>query len=121
MSCRARVLGQEKIKRVSKGIRETREVIGTLTKPLIDMLNITEQEQRHLKTIIGTKEKYRRNNIRRRKERRNEEGLTSRAAETNNINAMKTIRSKDLISGDSKELGITKQYVGQIINYELNK
>ena len=41
---------------------------------LIEMLEITEQEQRKLKTIISTKEKYRRNNERRTP--RNENGLT---------------------------------------------
>ncbi len=43
---------------------------------LIDMLDITEEEQRHLKTIIGTNEKYRRKNLRRTP--RNENGLTKR-------------------------------------------
>ena len=38
---------------------------------LIDLLDITPEEQRQLKTIIGTKEKYRRNNEKREKARRN--------------------------------------------------
>lgn len=43
---------------------------------LIEMLEIDEREQRHLKTIIGKDEKYRRNNARRTP--RNEAGLTPR-------------------------------------------
>ena len=64
-------------KRVSKGMREHGGYWYT-NETLINMLNITEDEQKHLKTILGTNEKYRRNNIRRRKERRNEAGLTMR-------------------------------------------
>ena len=44
---------------------------------LIDLLDITPEEQRQLKTIIGTKEKYRRNNEKREKARRNA-GVTTR-------------------------------------------
>nr|WP_228846426.1 hypothetical protein [Clostridioides sp. ES-S-0107-01]UDN53021.1 hypothetical protein JJC16_18325 [Clostridioides sp. ES-S-0107-01] len=38
----------------------------------MDLLGITEEEQKHLKTIIGKNEKYIRNNIRRQENRRNE-------------------------------------------------
>ena len=63
---------------------------------LIDMLGITEDEQRHLKTIIGTNEKYRRNNIRSRKERRNEAGLTMREQQKKDtINKIMELRKQD--------------------------
>lgn len=48
---------------------------------LIDFLDITEEEQKHLKTIISTEEKYRRNNKRRNEKRRNEKGLTPKQQE----------------------------------------
>ncbi len=109
-------------KRVSKGMRD-KGGYWYSNDTLIDMINITEQEQRHLKTIIGTQEKYRRNNIRRREERRNEEGLTSREQQKlNKVNAISKLLDQGLNQVEiAKELGITKQYVGQIINYELNK
>ncbi|MBQ8999788.1 MAG: DNA-binding response regulator [Clostridium sp.] len=43
---------------------------------LIRLLDITEEEQKYLVTIIGTREKYNRNNDRRRKAIRNEQGFT---------------------------------------------
>lgn len=66
-----------KDKRVSKQMKNNGGYWYS-NKRLIEAINITEQEQRYLKTIIGKQEKYRRNNKRRRQERRNEQGLTSR-------------------------------------------
>jgi len=48
---------------------------------LIERLGISEEEQRHLKTIISKEEKYKRKNEKRNKNRRNEEGLTPKQAE----------------------------------------
>lgn len=45
--------------------REVRKGYNYTNKSLIDILNITQEEQIHMKTIIGTAEKYRRNNERR--------------------------------------------------------
>lgn len=45
---------------------------------LIDLLAISKEEQRQLKTIIDKDEKQRRNTIQHRERRRNEDGLTSR-------------------------------------------
>lgn len=45
---------------------------------LVKRLGITKEEQKHMKTLIDTREKYDRNNERRRNERRNEFGLTQR-------------------------------------------
>ncbi len=50
---------------------------------LIEILDITEQEQKEFKTIISTKEKYRRNNERRTP--RNENGLTKREQQKQDI------------------------------------
>lgn len=47
------------------------------------MLYITYEEQRHLKMIIGTQEKYRRNNERRTP--RNENGLTKKQQELEDL------------------------------------
>ena len=62
-------------KRVSKGMKDKGGYWYKNT-TLIDRLNITREEQRELKTIIGKEEKYDRNNENRRKKRRDEEGLT---------------------------------------------
>ncbi len=59
-------------KRVSKGMRD-KEGYWYKNTILIERLGITANEQKHMKTIIGTDEKYERNN-----ERRNENGLTKK-------------------------------------------
>jgi len=50
-------------------------------KTLIDMLDISPDEQKHLKTIIGKEEKLQRFNQARKNRRRNENGLTKRQQE----------------------------------------
>ena len=67
-------------KRVSKGMRD-KEGYWYKNETLIERLGITVEEQRHMKTIIGTQEKYRRNNGRRVQARRNENGLTKKQQE----------------------------------------
>src|SRR5699024_4206928 len=67
-------------KRVSKGMRD-KEGYWYKNETLIDRLGITSKEQKHMKTIIGTDEKYDRNNERRRANRRNENGLTKKQQE----------------------------------------
>ena len=95
-------------KRVSKGMRDKGGYWYT-NKTLIDMLNITEQEQRHLKTIISTQEKYRRNNIRRREKRRNEEGLTSREQQKRDtINKITELRGQGFtVKEIAESVGLT--------------
>ena len=62
---------------------------------LIERLGITREEQKHMKTIIGTDEKYRRNNERRTP--RNENGLTKRQQQKQDlINEIKTLKEKGL-------------------------
>lgn len=71
-------------KRVSKGMRD-KGGYWYKNETLIDRLDITIEEQRHMKTIIGIQEKYRRNNERRRCERRNENGLTKKQQELSDL------------------------------------
>ena len=66
------------------------------------MLEITEQEQRKLKTIISTKEKYRRNNERRTP--RNENWLTKREQQKQDL--IKSVK-------DLKIQGLTQKEVAE--------
>ena len=86
---------------------------------LIDMLDITEEEQRHLKTIIGTNERYRRSNIKRTP--RNENGLTKRQQQKqDNIKAVKQLADQGLKQREiAKELDITQARVSQILNNKI--
>ena len=65
-------------KRVSKGMRD-KGGYWYKNETLIDRLDITSEEQKQMKTIIGTQEKYRRKNERRTP--RNENGLTKKQQE----------------------------------------
>ncbi|OXX82585.1 replication protein [Paraclostridium benzoelyticum] len=67
-------------KRVSKGMRD-KEGYWYKNTTLIERLGITANEQKHMKTIIGTDEKYERKNEKRRADRRNEAGLTKKQQE----------------------------------------
>lgn len=88
---------------------------------LIELLEITEYEQQFLKGIIGKKEKYRRNNERRRDNRRNENGQTKR--DTEKIKKIKVIKElfkrgwkqKDI----AKELNISKGTVSKYLKLDL--
>lgn len=71
------------IKRVTKGMKD-KGGYWYKNKTLIERLDITLDEQKHMKSIIGQEEKYRRNNNKRNDNRRNEEGLTSREQEKEN-------------------------------------
>lgn len=107
--------GQDK--RVSKNMRE-RGGYWYKNSTLIERLGITKEEQRHLRTIIGTEEKYRRNNLRRRKERRNKDGLTAREQQKKEtINNVLDLKRKGLNQTEiAKELGITQARVSQVLN-----
>ena len=65
-------------KRASKGMKD-KGGYWYKNETLIERLNITTEEQRHMKTIIGTQEKYRRKNEKRTP--RNENGLTKKQQE----------------------------------------
>lgn len=73
-------------------------------KYIIEALNITESEQKQLLTIISKSEKYNRNNTRRSKKRRNDDGLTSREVKKNDIrNAVQSLKNQGLTQ---KEIAI---------------
>ena len=67
-------------KRASKGMKD-KGGYWYKNETLIERLNITTEEQKYMKTIIGIEEKYRRKNEKRRDERRNENGLTKKQQE----------------------------------------
>lgn len=79
-------------------------------KYIINALDITEQEQKKLLTIISTGEKYRRNNERRTP--RNKEGLTPKQAE------LKELNSKVL---ELKEQGLSLRKIAEKLNITLGK
>lgn len=100
-------------KRVTKGMRD-KEGYWYKNDTLIERLDITRAEQRHLKTIIGTEEKYQRNNERRTP--RNENGLTPREQQKqdrlNQIKELLNLGFKQ--SAIAKELGISRQAVSKL-------
>ena len=65
------------VKRVSKGMRD-KGGYWYRNETLIERLGITQEEEKHLKTIVSKKEKYRRCSEDKRDKRRNENGLTKR-------------------------------------------
>lgn len=76
---------------------------------LISILDITEEEQKKLSTIISTKEKYRRNNLRRYNERRNEEGKTLKEKEiADRLDKIIELKQKKFTNKEiAEKLGIT--------------
>lgn len=101
-------------KRVSKGMRD-KDGYWYKNETLIDRLEISLSEQKHMKTIIGTGEKYRRNNEKRTP--RNEEGLTKRQQDKlDRLKNIKILKDKGLNQSQiSKELGISRQAVSKLI------
>ncbi|MBS6509871.1 MAG: response regulator transcription factor [Paraclostridium bifermentans] len=98
-------------KRVSKGMRD-KEGYWYKNTTLIERLGITANEQKHMKTIIGTDEKYERNNERRRAERRNEAGLTKKQQELQDLK----IKIMKL-----KEQGLSNRAIGKQLNISEGK
>lgn len=99
------------VKRVSKGMRD-RGGYWYKNATLIERLNITEEEQKHLKTIIGVKEKYKRNNKRRNKARRNENGLTKKQQELQELK----VKIEEL-----KEQGLKQSQIIEVLGITLYK
>jgi len=97
--------------------REVRKGYNYTNKTLIELLDITQEEQIHMKTIIGTAEKYRRNNEKRYP--RNEAGLTSREqAKQDVLERLTKLRKKnpDMLHKDLAEiLGVTRRYVSKLL------
>lgn len=97
-----------KIKRVSKGMRD-KGGYWYKNETLIDRLDINLDEQRHLKTIISDKEKYRRNSQAKKEKqkaaRRNTNGLTKRQQEKENlINKVKELKLQGFTQKQSSEI-----------------
>lgn len=84
---------------------------------LIDLLAISKEEQRQLKSIIDKEEKQRRNTIQHRERRRDEDGLTSR--DRAKLEVMKNVSK--LLRQDLKQkeiaikLGISTGRVSQVV------
>ena len=95
-------------KRVSKGMRD-KGGYWYRNETLIEKLEITEEEQRHLKTIISKSEKYRRRNEKRNQDRRNENGLTPREQKkVDRLKAIKELKDKGKSNKEvAHELGIS--------------
>ena len=82
------------IKRVSKNMRD-KPGYWYKNDTLIELFKISEIEQQQLRTIIGTREKYNRNNKRRRESRRDNNGLLKREKELiNTIENIKELKNK---------------------------
>ena len=88
---------------------------------LIELLEITEYEQQNLKRIIGQKEKYRRNNERRKDTRTNEKGQTKRDIEKiEKIKVIKELFKKGYKQKDiARELNVTKGTVSKYLKINL--
>lgn len=84
---------------------------------IIKYLDITEQEQKQLKTIIAKREKYDRNNERRQTERRNKAGLTKREQKYNdNLNAVKKLLEQGLKQKEIViQIGMSKSRVSELV------
>ena len=84
---------------------------------LIERLCITKLEQKHMKTIIGTDEKYKRKNEKRTP--RNENGLTKREQQKQDlINKVKEFKEKGLRQKEiAEKLGIAKGTVSKYLKF----
>ncbi|MGL4741741.1 MAG: DNA-binding response regulator [Sarcina sp.] len=97
------------VKRVSKGMRDKGGYwYKSIT--LIERLDITEKEQEQLETIIGIKEKYKRNNKKRTP--RNEKGLTKKQQE------LQELKIKIM---EIKEKGLSLRKIAEQLNITLGK
>ena len=88
---------------------------------LIKILDITLEEQMHLKTIISGKEKYRRSaeeqKAKKKAKRRNENGLTKKQQEMEDLKIkIKELKYKgNSVRERAKILGISKSKVGRLV------
>lgn len=103
-------------KRVTKGMRD-KEGYWYKNETLIERLDITEEEQSKLKTIIGTRIKYDRKNKKRNISRRNEEGLTPREQQKKErIKQIVELREQGLKQIEiAKKIGVSRQAISKLL------
>jgi len=111
--------GQDK--RVSKDMR-LRGGYWYKNNTLIDRLDITQEEQKYMKTIISQDIKYQRKNEKRRNDRRNENGLTDAQQERfNRLHKAAEMRKEGQNQQAIAEaLGVTQQAISKYLK-EYNK
>lgn len=104
--------------RRADGSEEDVKLLLPKNETIIEMLQITSEEQKELKTIIDKDTKIKRFNDTRKANRRNEEGLTSREKKKQDlVKAVQNLKSEGLNNTEiAKKLGISVRYVRQIIN-----
>lgn len=114
--CYEQGLNSGQCKRITKGMRN-KQGYWYKNETLIERLDISSEEQRHMKTIIGTEEKYKRNNINRRNIRRNKEGLTLREQQkAEKVQAVKELYNQGIKQKEiAEKLNISKQLVNHYI------
>ena len=85
---------------------------------LIERLEITIEEQRKLKTIIGTEEKYRRKNERRKSKRRNSNGLTKKQQELADLKVkVLELKKQGLNNSEiARKLEVDRKKVSRLVN-----
>ena len=85
---------------------------------LISKLDITPEEQKHLKTIIGKNEKSRRDNESKKAKRRNENGLTqNQQARTDRDKAVFNLHSQGMRQKDiATSLNVSVKTISRILN-----
>lgn len=104
-------------KRVTKGMKD-KGGYWYKNETLIERLEITDQEQRELKTIIGTRVKYDRKNEKRNKARRNEAGLTPKQVELKEFKIkVLELKEKGLNNSEiARKLNIDRKKVSRLVN-----
>ncbi|MGL5151390.1 MAG: DNA-binding response regulator, partial [Clostridium sp.] len=109
-------IGEGKDKRVTKGMRD-KGGYWYKNETLIERLDITENEQKNMKTIIGIRVKYDRKNKKRNENRRNENGLTEKQQELEDLKINVTELKKKGYNNSqiAKELKINRTKVIRIL------
>ena len=84
---------------------------------IIELLEITQEEQQYMQTIISKRVKYDRSNKKEKLKRRNDEGLTQREqAKIDNFNQVKELYEQGLKQVKIVEMtGLSKEYVSKTI------
>ena len=109
-----------KVKRVSKGMRD-KGGYWYKNETIIELLDITIEEQRLLKTIISTQVKYERRRVKdnetKKANRRNKAGLTAKQQELKNLKIKilnfkrKKIKNKDIAITLNLKLKTLERYI----------